>query len=174
MTHYVAFLRAINVGGRNVGMAELRRLFTAMGFSDVASVIASGNIVFATNTRERPEVLEGRIAAALAAALGYDVATFIRAPADLAGIADSAFADEAGSHQVGLLKAPPDADEAAATLALQTAQDTIALVGREVHWLRSEPAASKLTNGHFERALQAQATFRSVSTLRRIAATCGP
>lgn len=171
-TRHVAFLRAINVGGHTIGMAELRQRFIDMGFSDVESVIASGNIVFRTDAQTQPDVLETRIEAALAGALGYDVATFIRAPGDVAAIADSAFADATGSHQVGLLKASPDAEAAAAALALQTDSDAIVVVGREIHWLRREPAASKLSNGHFERALRTPATFRSVASLRRIRAKC--
>ena len=44
---YIAFLRAINVGGRNlIPMAELRALLEGMGFSDVKSLLQSGNVVF--------------------------------------------------------------------------------------------------------------------------------
>lgn len=174
LIQHVAFLRAINVGGRNITMAELRQRFAEMGFTDVGSLIASGNIIFRTDAAPPPQALEERIEAALAAALGYTVATFIRAPADLAAIADAAFTGETGSHQVGLLKIPPGTEAVAATLALQTDHDAIVVVGREVHWLRRDTAASKLINGRFERALGGQATFRSVSTLRRIAAKCKP
>ncbi len=46
MTRYVAFLRAINVGGRTVAMRELTRIFERLGFSDVGTFIASGNVIF--------------------------------------------------------------------------------------------------------------------------------
>ena len=49
MTRYIAFLRAINVGGRTVKMDELRTLFAAMGFAGVATFIASGNVIFAAD-----------------------------------------------------------------------------------------------------------------------------
>ena len=46
MTH-VAFLRAVNVGGRGiVKMADLQRAFEAAGAKNVRTVIASGNVVF--------------------------------------------------------------------------------------------------------------------------------
>ena len=51
MPRYVAFLRAINVGGHNTKMAELRRLFEGLGFSGVEAFIASGNVIFETNSR---------------------------------------------------------------------------------------------------------------------------
>ncbi len=43
---YVAFVRGINVGGKTVKMAELRKMFGSLGFKDVATYKASGNVVF--------------------------------------------------------------------------------------------------------------------------------
>ena len=48
---YVAFLRAINVGGRVVKMDDLRRHFVSMGLSDVQTFIASGNVIFESPAR---------------------------------------------------------------------------------------------------------------------------
>ena len=50
MPRYVALLRAINVGGRNVKMAELCALFEQARLTDVQSVIASGNVLFASRS----------------------------------------------------------------------------------------------------------------------------
>ncbi|MSU46618.1 MAG: DUF1697 domain-containing protein [Lacunisphaera sp.] len=47
MHHYIAFLRGINLGRRRPEMAELRALFESLKFADVASFIASGNLIFA-------------------------------------------------------------------------------------------------------------------------------
>jgi len=47
MTTYIALLRGINVSGHNkIKMAELKQLFTDLGFSDVTTYIQSGNVVF--------------------------------------------------------------------------------------------------------------------------------
>jgi len=48
MTRYIAFLRAINVGGHTVKMEHLRGIFESMGFSNVETFIASGNVIFAS------------------------------------------------------------------------------------------------------------------------------
>ena len=48
MPRYVAFLRAVNVGGRLVKMDELRGLFGEAGLRDVETFIASGNVIFST------------------------------------------------------------------------------------------------------------------------------
>ena len=77
MAKYIAFLRAINVGGRTIKMDHLRTLFAQMGFADVATFIASGNVIF-----DSPEtdtvVLERTIEDGLQDMLGYRVDTFIR------------------------------------------------------------------------------------------------
>jgi len=54
---YLALLRGINVGGKNlVKMAELRAVFESMGFADVATYIASGNVLFQSRRRTREEL----------------------------------------------------------------------------------------------------------------------
>jgi uncharacterized protein (DUF1697 family) len=42
----IAFLRAINVGGHTVTMETLRAQFLALGFADVETFIASGNVIY--------------------------------------------------------------------------------------------------------------------------------
>ena len=172
-TTWVAFLRAINVGGRNVTMAELRQVFEAAGYEGVASFIASGNIVFRTAPDQDSMELESAIEGQVRAALGYEVLTFLRSPSELVGIADAAYRDVDGSHQVGLLKQLPSPAARTAVLALATDNDVIEVVGCEVHWLRHDTGASRLANGNFERTLGMPATFRSVTTLRKIAAKWG-
>src|ERR1700694_1154674 len=86
MERYAAFLRAINVGGHPVKMDHLRAMFGEMGFTDVSSVIASGNVIFHTRPRSAHQ-LEGRIERHLREALGYDVAQFVRSAPELAALA---------------------------------------------------------------------------------------
>jgi uncharacterized protein (DUF1697 family) len=46
MSRYVVFLRGINVGGKNrVPMVRLRAVLEGLGFADVATYIASGNVI---------------------------------------------------------------------------------------------------------------------------------
>ena len=42
---YIVFLRAINVGGHVVTMAELKKIFVSMGFKSAETFIASGNVI---------------------------------------------------------------------------------------------------------------------------------
>jgi uncharacterized protein (DUF1697 family) len=50
MTHYVALLRGINVGGHVVRMDRLRALFAEAGLSGVQTFIASGNVLFSAHS----------------------------------------------------------------------------------------------------------------------------
>ena len=51
---YAAFLRGVNVGGKNkIKMEALREMFTALGFKNVKSYINSGNVIL-KNMRTGP------------------------------------------------------------------------------------------------------------------------
>src|SRR5215211_2292119 len=83
MPKYIAFLRAINVGGHTVKMDYLRTLFEDLGLMNVETFIASGNVIFDSPAR-RPKALEQKIETFLKEKFGYAVATFIRSAAELA------------------------------------------------------------------------------------------
>jgi len=84
---HAGFLRGINLGPRRrVGGADLRSAFEGMGFGDVATFRASGNVVFATG-EEGAAGLEGRIERGLAKSLGFEVAVFVRTGAEVRAIA---------------------------------------------------------------------------------------
>ena len=83
MTGYVALLRGVNVGGHNlVPMASLPPIFTSLGFRDVATFIASGNVVFAADRLDRGAV--EAIEARLAGELGRSIGVVLRSHAELA------------------------------------------------------------------------------------------
>ena len=85
MNRYVAFLRAINVGGRVVKMERIRRVLEGDGLAGVRTVIASGNVLFESRSRT-PAALEARIEAVLRAALGFEVKTFLRTAPEVAAV----------------------------------------------------------------------------------------
>lgn len=88
MTLYVALLRGINVGGKNlIKMPELKAAFEADGFEDVATYIQSGNVLFATRATRAP-ALTGRIEAMLADAFDYVPTVVVRSHAQMRAIVD--------------------------------------------------------------------------------------
>ena len=72
VTRYVALLRGINVNGITITMTSLQALFRGLGFADVKTVLASGNVLFeAPPGQNDASAVKARIEAALAEAYGY-------------------------------------------------------------------------------------------------------
>jgi uncharacterized protein (DUF1697 family) len=174
---YAAFLRGINVGGRRVTGEQLCVPFEALGFEEVASFLASGNVVFATDS---PEDLEARLGTALEAALGFEVDVFVRTADEVAAIAGcQPFSAEVigatdGKLQVtflGDLPAPIGVEEA---MAHATDQDRLRVIGREWYWLpASGISTSTLDVRAVERAL-GRGTTRTHNTVTRLRAKLSP
>jgi uncharacterized protein (DUF1697 family) len=135
---YVAFMRALNVGGRIVKMDHLRALFQELGFANVATYIASGNVIF-----DSPETDTGKLETTindhLEKALGYAVGTYVRTPAELARVAvhrPFAAGDlDAPGHTlyVNFLPHELPAEAVERLLALRTEVDDFAVHGREMY-----------------------------------------
>lgn len=81
-TRYLAFLRGINLGGRTVTMAALREVFSALGFEQVKTLIASGNVSFYAPPTD-PKKLATTIAPALEKHFGFRVGTIVRSARSL-------------------------------------------------------------------------------------------
>lgn len=175
MPKYAALLRAVNVGGRVVKMERLRQLFEESGFTGVSTHLASGNVLF-TAGRGRAPALEAKIERALAAALGWEVPTFLRTPAELAAVtAELPFSPEdvgeAHAVYVGFLKEPPSSEEHLLVHGFRTPTDELAVVGREVWWLCRVPFSDSGVSGEkLEKALGLRTTFRNLTTVRALAA----
>jgi uncharacterized protein (DUF1697 family) len=174
MTRYVAFLRAINVGGRTVRMAELRRHFEVWGGRNVETFIASGNVIFETS-RRNAQATERAIEDHIEEALGYSVITFLRSMSELAAIAahtpflESEYVS-GGRLFVGFMKSPADRSVIRAIQSLRTEVDDFAVEGREVYWLRRAQLMASLAKGPaIDQAVGSPVTMRSVNTVRRLA-----
>jgi uncharacterized protein (DUF1697 family) len=176
MPKYFAFLRAINVGGHTVKMDYLRSVFEELGFSNVETFIASGNVIFDSSSRSSRS-LEKKIETALEKSLGYEVITFIRSLNELAEIAAyQAFAPKdmnAAGHSVfvGFMADSPSAAANQKLLALVTKDDDFHLNGREVYWLRRTKFSDSTIYGvQLAKALGMPATLRNLNTVKRLAA----
>ena len=78
MTHYVAFLRGINVGGHKpVPMEKLKNIFESLRFKNVRTLLASGNVMFdATSTST--VTLEKKIEDSLKKTFGHEIGAIVR------------------------------------------------------------------------------------------------
>jgi uncharacterized protein (DUF1697 family) len=171
-TRYVAFLRAINVGGHVVKMDVLRTLCESVPLTNVSTFIASGNVIFES---KRPSAsVEAAIEKKLRAALGYEVATMVRSGADLAAIVQRVTdegLDRDVTLYVGLLKDAPPAPVVKAVGAMSNAVDLLSIEGREVFWrCRTSFSESTIAGPRLEKALGRPVTMRNYNTIRKLAA----
>jgi uncharacterized protein (DUF1697 family) len=83
MGRYVALLRGINVGGKNlIRMTELKACFEAQGLRDVVTYIQSGNVLFSTPDAKASE-LTRRIETALSKTFDYEARVVVRSRAQM-------------------------------------------------------------------------------------------
>ncbi len=174
MPRYVAFLRALNVRRhRTVKMAALCQAFEEMGFNDVTSYIASGNILFSSTTRNAA-TLEDRIEEGLMERLGYEVTPFVRTIPELARLADvKPFPEStigANDQLAVILLSTPLAPEAARALeGLRCSTDEFRVEGREVFWLRHiGPDGQVHFTAPFDQVILQPFTIRSANTVAKI------
>jgi len=86
MTRYVALLRGINVGGnKKVPMAQLRELLQGLGYTDVATLLQSGNAVFTAKEKSPAKVVK-QLETAIAQEFGFEVSVVIRTRDELAEV----------------------------------------------------------------------------------------
>ncbi len=89
MPRCAAFLRGMNLGRhRRISNAELVAAFEALGFTEVHTFRASGNVAFTSPRAAGDEALRREIEAGLGEALGYPVPTFVRGEAEVLGMGD--------------------------------------------------------------------------------------
>ncbi|HBB86692.1 MAG TPA: DUF1697 domain-containing protein [Blastocatellia bacterium] len=175
MPKFIAFLRAINVGGHVVKMDQLRQSFEALGFANVETFIASGNVIFEAKSKDTA-VLQRKIEKHLHQALGYEVATLVRTLAELEQVANHRpFAETemnlpGNTLYVGFIADNPAKAASQKVEALATDADDLKVAGREVYWLLKHTnfSDSKLSGAILERTLGMKATFRNINTVRRI------
>lgn len=111
MTAYAAFLRAVNVGGTGkLPMSELRAMCEALGFHNVRTYIASGNVVFESRLAER--TVKAKLEQSLKEYAGKPVGVLVRTGAELAAVlAGNPFESAAPNHTVVIfLDEPPPAN----------------------------------------------------------------
>ena len=176
MPKYVAFLRAINVGGHTVKMDYLRKLFEALEFTRVETFIASGNVIFDSPSRSSG-ALERKIEASLELALGYAVATFIRSTSELSAIAahkpfsDAELSAAGSTLFIGFLAANPSEAAKKKLFAIPMKVDRFHLHDREIYWLcRTSFRDSEFSGARLEKTLGLPATLRNSTTVKKLAA----
>ncbi len=175
MPRYAAFLRAVNVGGRFVRMAEVTRSLTDAGFGGVSTYIQSGNVVLSSTARSAARV-EALLEPVLAECCGFDVTCMVRSDTELdqlvefgASLVDPFGGD--GRHMVSFLKDAPEAGVAERVAEWPEPLVSLSLTGRQLHaFYGMRMLDSKLTPARMQRLVGTSTTTREWRVVEAVAA----
>jgi len=169
MGRMVGLLRAVNVGGRTLPMAELRALCADLGWRDVATYIQSGNVVFSADGK--PETIEKQLEVAIARRFGFDAPVIVRTAAQWSGYPPGnpfpqAAKDEPNRLMLLLSKDPPAPGAEAIIQARAVAGEQVRRAGDALWFHYPEGAGtSKLTPALIDHAIGSPGTARNHRTV---------
>ena len=166
---YVAFLRAINVGGHAIiKMADLKRMFESAGPENVQTFIQSGNVIFESEADS--DVLVKQIGRQLEKAAEYKIHVFVRTMREVQTIAEKPRFTPKGDETVfvSFLNKKPDKKSQQAVLAFRSEADDFAFKGRELYNLRRDRENSIFSGNFVEKLLKMPATTRNLTTITKI------
>jgi uncharacterized protein (DUF1697 family) len=171
MGRFVALLRAVNVGGRKLPMAELRELAAELGWVGVQTYIQSGNLVFEAEGERG--TLERRLEEAIAARFGFEVPTVVRSAAEWPAYAATPFPEAAEKEPNRLMlmlsKLPPAPDAAERLQERARDGERVAAAGDAV-WIHYPAGAgtSRLSPSLIDRLIGSPATARNYRTVLKL------
>jgi uncharacterized protein (DUF1697 family) len=174
---YVALFRGINVGkAKRIAMADLRALLDGLGYTDVATLLNSGNVVF-TGDAGRGAEHAARIRAAVRAQLGVDALVIVKSARDIAAIIEGNALTKHATDDSRLLVAVTGDARALArarTLGRQNWGAERLHVGRHAAylWCANGILESKVAAALLE-GLEGAGTSRNWATLKKIHALLG-
>lgn len=177
MTVYIALLRGINVGGKNIiKMAELKQVFESIGLYEVNTYIQSGNVLFKSGEAE--EFLCDKIEREIEVAFGIPVKVILRTSTELEQIilncpfskdevTEAEMLSKVESLYVALLKHNPLKEKIASIDVYRSESDKYRISGREVYLLFHHSIRnSKLANNLHK--LNVPTTVRNWKTLSKL------
>jgi uncharacterized protein (DUF1697 family) len=177
MARLIALLRAVNVGGRKLPMAELRALCGELGWEDVETYIQSGNLVF-TAPGEAPEI-ERKLEEAIEARFGIDVPVMVRTATQWAGyVAANPFPkvaeDEPNRLQLLVSKERPKSDAAQKLMERALAGEAVRAAGGALWFHFPEGVGtSKLVPALIDKAAGSPSTSRNWRTVLKLQEMAG-
>lgn len=172
---YAAFLRGINVGGKNmIKMEALRKTFEGLGYENVRSYVNSGNLVFETRKAD-----DGKLAKTIRAAIqkefGFDISVMVRSMDEIAKIVtDNPYDGQFDNHKyfyVFFLDRELSKEEKKLLMEQANENEMVSVNGRTIYYLlRISILDSALGKGFVDRKLKIPATGRNWRTIQTVAA----
>ena len=172
---FVALLRAINLAGHNpVAMSALREMVSGLGFSDVQTLLQSGNVIFRAETQNAKK-LESLLEKEAKTKLGLATDFFVRSAKDWKALIErNPFPEEAKRNPARLvamfLKDPPSAHSIAELKASIQGREIVSVEGKEAYLVYPDGIGhSRLTNAIIETRLGTRGTGRNWNTVTKVA-----
>jgi uncharacterized protein (DUF1697 family) len=175
MVVQIALLRAVNVGGRKLAMAELKGMFESLGFSTVRTILQSGNVIFG-GARRTGAALESFLEAETERRLKLRTDYLLRTADEWnAIVGENPFRREAKDDPRHLLVLPLKSAPATSLVATLEAavqgREIVRAAGRQLYaYYPDGIGESKLTIALIERKLQTRCTGRNWNTVLKIQA----
>lgn len=176
MATWIALLRGINVGGKNLlPMAKLRATLTALGFEDVATYVQSGNAVFRSSARSAAK-LQQQISAALEGEFDLAVPVLVLAAKEVkAALAANPFpeASEPKFVHLSFLFTKPKRPDLVALAKVATATEEFRLEGRVFTLHAPDGIGRSKLAAQVERKLGVEGTARNLRTVTKLVEMAG-
>jgi uncharacterized protein (DUF1697 family) len=177
MARMIALLRAVNVGGRKLPMAQLRALCADLGWQDVESYIQSGNLVFSAPGKS--DALEAKLERAIAERFGFHSDVMVRTAAQWTKLLAANPFGEASNVEpnrvlVGLPKGKLASGAAGAIAARASAGERVEAAG-DALWFHypAGVGTSKITPSLIDRAAGSPVTARNWRTMLKLGEMAG-
>ena len=177
-THrYAALLRGINVGrAKRIAMADLRALFEKLGFTDVRTLLNSGNVVFTAPAAKGVGAgsLQEQIESTMTKKLGVSANVVVLRAAEVeAMVADNPLPqglEDPSRYLVAVLRRAEDARKLDDLLDRDWAPDALAVRGRAAYMWCPDGFLDSPLPVAVGRALRDQVTTRNWATLTKLEA----
>lgn len=175
MARFVALLRGINVGAnKRIAMADLRQLMSGLGFTDVHTLLQSGNVVFTTRSA-KPEAVARRITGAIDGELGLDVGCLVRKGGEVQAVIENnplgEMATNGSKFMALFLSKQPDPKLLKAHDPRSLAPQQIRLGDRVIYqWCPDGVLAAPAVGAFAEKHLGVTVTGRNWNTVTKLAA----
>lgn len=170
---YIAFLRAINVGGNSViKMADLAKAFDAHGLTEVKTHIQTGNVVF-TSLEKDVDELARQLEKRFEPRFKYHIGVFVLTPAELKKAAannpfDPEEHDATRRCHLVFLSAEPTADRIKALKAMEGDEYSFAVKGKVLYYAYDRKWDGKRRTVNFEKVLGVSGTARTWKVVEKL------
>jgi uncharacterized protein (DUF1697 family) len=173
MTTYIAFLRAINLGATNkIAMPKLRSMAEELGYSDVATYINSGNLIFST-TKKAADV-ERELTKAIKDTFGFSIDVTVRTDAQLRKVLDKNPYPDGNASQVTVAFLTRAADKKAKeqVAALAAEHEPFSFADRCVYVNYSHGLGGSKLAQKFNSIIGSGSTVRTIRTVAKLVEMC--